>query len=289
MKIPVSKYHGCGNDFLLIPEEIVAGWSEEERKELIVTLCDRHTGIGADGMIFPTREPFEMIYYNQDGSRADTCGNGIRCLACWLVDHQYTDQSILQIQTLAGERTIEILSRHPFICRVCMGKPEFDSEKNGIQGSLSLWNTPVLTEAGEYVLNSFYMNTIHTVVFVQEDPFDPRWAVPGSAICHHPLFTKQTNVNFVQVLDSSHIKAATWERGCGMTLACGTGMCASVVAACRQKKTGNQVHVQMKKGTLDIEIQDDGTVFMSGPAARILEGEADYEKTGRHLAAAVQD
>lgn len=277
MKLHVSKYHGCGNDFILIAPKEVEGWSEPEIAQLAESVCDRHTGIGADGLIVARTDPFFMEYYNADGSRADMCGNGIRCLSAFYLDHHDTDQDVFDIETLAGTKTITVKSRDPYLCQVMMGQPDFDPKK--IQAALDtpIWKQKIETSLGPVEICSFYMGTIHTVVFVP-DPFDEKWEALGKELCHHPLFQNQTNVNFVEVLDDHHLKAATYERGCGMTLACGTGMCASAVTAYKQNKTGSKVNVLMKKGFLDIEITDQG-VLMTGPARKIMEGEYIYEKS----------
>ena len=275
MDIQVSKYHGCGNDFILTDASILNDFSEEQRTDFIVSVCDRHTGIGADGCIFVKEDPLEMIYYNQDGSRADMCGNGIRCFAAYCFDENLVTSGMYEVVTKAGTKTITEISAEPFRVLVGMGKPLWENEKIGVKGDTRIWEYPLETSEGVLTLYSVYMSTIHTVVFV-EDAFDPKWEKVGEEICHHPLFTEQTNVNFVEIRDPDNLKAVTYERGCGMTLACGTGMCASALVASMLRKSRPRVDIEMKKGSLHIDVDHEQRVYLSGPAVRIMKGIYNY-------------
>ncbi len=275
MDIQVSKYHGCGNDFILTDASILNDFSEEQRTDFIVSVCDRHTGIGADGCIFVKEDPLEMIYYNQDGSRADMCGNGIRCFAAYCSDENLVTSGMYEVVTKAGTKTITEISAEPFRVLVGMGKPLWENEKIGVKGDTRIWEYPLETSEGVLTLYSVYMSTIHTVVFV-EDAFDPKWEKVGEEICHHPLFTEQTNVNFVEIRDPDNLKAVTYERGCGMTLACGTGMCASALVASMLRKSRPRVDIEMKKGSLHIDVDHEQRVYLSGPAVRIMKGIYNY-------------
>lgn len=276
MDIQVSKYHGCGNDFIMVDAGLLDLFdTDEKRTDFIVSVCDRHTGIGADGCIFVKQDPLEMIYYNQDGSRADMCGNGIRCFAAYCHDEGLVDGGMYEVETKAGVKTISEISADPFICLVGMGKPIWGNDKIGVKSDTRIWEYPLETSEGILNLYSVYMSTIHTVVFV-EDPFDPKWEKVGKEICHHPLFSEQTNVNFVEVLTPEKLKAATYERGCGMTLACGTGMCSSGLISFMLSKTRPRIDIEMKKGTLHIDVDNEQRVYLSGPAVRILKGIYSY-------------
>lgn len=275
MDIQVSKYHGCGNDFILTDASILNDFSEEQRTDFIVSVCDRHTGIGADGCIFVKEDPLEMIYYNQDGSRADMCGNGIRCFAAYCSDENLVTSGMYEVVTRAGTKTITEISAEPFRVLVGMGKPLWENEKIGVKGDTRIWEYPLETSEGVLTIYSVYMSTIHTVVFV-EDAFDPKWEKVGEEICHHPLFTEQTNVNFVEIRDPDNLKAVTYERGCGMTLACGTGMCASALVASMLRKSPPRVDIEMKKGSLHIDVDHEQRVYLSGPAVRIMKGIYNY-------------
>lgn len=270
MKIPFRKYHGCGNDFILVEEEEIY---PEILFDLIVQSCDRHTGIGADGFIVVRKEPLEMIYYNQDGSRAPMCGNGIRCFSQFCLDKGIIHKNEFIVKTLAGDKKIRVLENHNF--QVNMSKPIFD-DLNRIGTSCAIWNYPYTIEDRQYQLYTFFQSTIHTVVFVDELNLE-RMQKDGKIICEDPMFSLQTNVNFVKCIDETHIQIQTYERGCGMTLACGTGACASVVCAHQLGLCKNSVDVILPKGHLKIDIDDNLDVYMTGNAQCIAKGEYLYE------------
>ena len=261
MKIRFRKYHGLGNDFILTRfiENI-------NIQELVQSCCSRHTGIGADGMIFVKEAPLEMVYYNQDGSRAPMCGNGIRCFAAYCFDEGINTDEVVPVQTLAGEKVVHRISTSPFEVCVDMEKPVYDNSLIDVSEDENVWKREVCG-VDTY---SLFMATTHTVVFV-DNAFDEKNIELGRCICHDSLFKKQTNVNFVQVIDDQHITVMTYERGCGITLACGTGACASVVVANKLGLVKNVCEVQLKLGSLKIEVKDH--VYMSGPAKKVCEGE----------------
>ena len=249
--IPITKYHELGNDFIITRYSYV---ENEDIVSFIRSVCDRHTGIGADGAIFVKTNPLEMVYYNQDGSRAPMCGNGIRCFAKYCFDENIDRSEKLVVQTLAGKKVVYRQSEDPFLVRVDMGYAEEYKDKWPIQ-------------IGPHTCYSGFVSTVHTVLF---EPWDQ---TVGHDICHDPNYPEQTNVNFVQIQDPTHLSIRTYERGCGPTLACGTGVCASVYTAYTLGKCANSVDVQLIKGQLHIDIDPDGRIFMTGPAQKILEGE----------------
>lgn len=261
--VPCSKYHGCGNDFLLVKEADVA---DLDLHRLITQSCDRHTGIGADGFIIVRQDPLEMVYYNQDGSRAPMCGNGIRCFAAFCQDEGIVTGNTFDVKTLAGIRTIKVTA--PGMYEVCMGQPLYDPELIGTPFCISHY------KLGSHEISSFFMNTVHTVLY-SSNAFGPIENI-GREICTSPLFSQQTNVNFVQVMDRGHIRVQTYERGCGVTLACGTGVCASVVQAHADGLTDTDVEVELVRGTLHVKLNDD-QVYLRGPACRIMKGAYAYD------------
>lgn len=273
--ISLAKYHGCGNDFILLREEEADRIAKEDFSHFIQSVCDRHTGIGADGLIVARTHPFFMEYYNQDGSIAPMCGNGIRCLSCFLRDEGLLDtlqDGLLPINTLAGLKTVEILQEDPFLVRVNMGQANFDPKAIEALSDRPIWKQEVETSAGPKTIYSFFMSTVHTVLF--DDQAMEDITQKGEALCFHPLFTKQTNVNFVNVLDPNHIQVQTYERGCGVTLACGTGVCASALVCYLEGLCGPSIDVELKRGTLHIDIDENQVVYMTGPAQKICS--ADY-------------
>lgn len=266
--LKVAKYHGCGNDFLILREKEAAGYQLDR---LIPAICDRHTGIGADGFILVRESPLTMLFYNCDGSRAPMCGNGIRCFAKFCLDEGIVDADRFDVQTLAGVKTVTVVDREPFFARVAMGKADFSPQAIGVDRSGPALGMAVLAQGQPVVVDSFFLSTVHTVWFV-DDPEDPETQRLAGAICESPVYREKTNVNMVQVLDPKTIRMRTWERGVGMTLACGTGACAAAVDAHRLGKCENQVEVLLPKGRLTIQIEEDGSVWMSGPARRIIKG-----------------
>lgn len=269
--IPVAKYHGLGNDFILLREQVAD--SIADLTDFVIKVCDRHTGIGADGLIVAKQNPFFMEYYNQDGSRAPMCGNGIRALTCFLYDEGLLEDSLVRIDTLAGLKTVEILSYDPFTVRVNMGGPIDDPAAIHVPAQKPVRAYELTDPNGKTLakIDSFFMSTVHTVVFPDFDAMG-KIEQAGRTICEHPFFEEQTNVNFVNCIDPSHIEVQTYERGCGVTLACGTGACASALAAYRRGLCESNVEVRLKRGSLRIEIEPDETVYMSGPAKKILSG-----------------
>ena len=215
--------HGCGNDFCVVEYDATKDYSHLAR-----ILCERRTGVGADGLIVVKTNPLEMIFYNQDGTRASMCGNGIRCFARYVYEKRLVDKNQFECLTLAGVMKIHITSISPFLCRVDMGKPSFTNHMICVSDEINSFGRLLRIDDYHLTIYSFFMGTIHTVLFV--DSLDSEVLKKASSICTHRLFRKQTNVNFVHLIDESHIEIKTYERGVGWTLACGTGACASVVA-----------------------------------------------------------
>ena len=269
--LPASKYHGCGNDFIILREEDAAGY---DLKTLIPAVCDRHTGLGADGFILVRTCPLTMIFYNCDGSRAPMCGNGIRCFAKFCLDEGLADGECLAVETLAGPKMVTVASRDPFLAQVAMGKADFSPESIGVEHSGPALDFPVPVEGKKILVDSFFMSTVHTVWFVK-DPEDSQTQRIAGLICESPLYREKTNVNMVRVLNRHTIQMRTWERGVGMTLACGTGACAAALDAYRRGYCENEVEIRLPKGRLTVQIDRDGSVWMSGPAKRI--GKGEYE------------
>lgn len=274
--ITFSKYHGCGNNFVIIKEsELQAKVQPGSYPELAQKVCDVNTGVGADGMIVVRTEPaLEMVFFNCDGSRAPMCGNGIRCFAHFCREEGIASGSSYPVKTLAGDMIVDVTCDEPFRVRINMGKPVFS--RKAINADIECEDYMdldlALQDGSDISVSSFFMGTIHTVVFVEnfEDIDVPRI---GEEICNHRFFREKTNVNFVKVIDDATMEVQTYERGVGMTLACGTGACASVVAAGIKGLCGSRADVILKLGTLNIEVAEDGNVYMEGPSEKILDGQ----------------
>ncbi len=280
-----SKYHGCGNNFIMIRESELAAngiiegkdsalW-EKEYPGLAQKVCDINTGVGADGLIIVREEPeLEMVFYNMDGSRAPMCGNGIRCFAYFCLNEGIKSEKSYVVKTLAGDMVVNVTCEEPFMAQIDMGKPIFDPASIAVKsdGKDFLAQELTISDGSKWTVNSLFMGTVHTVVFVDDyDSFDIEYV--GKELCEHPTYTEKTNVNFVKVIDENTVRMKTYERGVGMTLACGTGACAAAVVANMQGLCKSPIEVILQLGSLNIELKDDGSVFMEGPSVKIAEGE----------------
>ena len=292
--IKITKMHGCGNDFVFIDydEYIKTGKTLEE---LSKQLCDRHFGVGGDGLIIPVPysgddADIEWHYYNSDGTSAQMCGNGMRCFARYVYDKGLVNKKSFAVKTLAGIKKPEILDNG--LIKVNMGKPILEDEKIPfrISSPRPLGEGAVAGEvmsrenAGEdkiegykitiqdqtFKINPVSMGNPHCVIFTDKTPLEMAKKY-GPELEKHPYFPQKTNVEFVKVISKNEIEMAVYERGCGITLACGTGACASVVASVLNNLTGNNVKVNLPGGVVNIEWQGskDNTehdIFLIGPA-----------------------
>ena len=284
-----TKMHGLGNDFVMLsgPEAIPAGVSPQL---LAATLCDRHFGIGADGLIYPDQASspeqgdIKFVYINSDGSMAEMCGNGIRCFALYVQDQGLIKTDAFTAETLAGPIKPRINADRTVT--VDMGAPILEAERipfvsgNGIGPADTVREYPLSVLDQKVAITTVSMGNPHCLVF--EPGLDP--AVYGPALEKHPGFPAKTNVEFIEVLDRNRMKVVVWERGCGFTLACGTGACASAVAGQLLGKTDQKVTVELPGGNLDIEWNGETTapVFMTGPAEYAFTG--TFELTPEKLA-----
>jgi diaminopimelate epimerase len=268
------KYHGLGNDFIIInniESKTALGGDAAEK------LCHRRFGIGADGVILVQQSveaDVRMVMYNSDGSRPEMCGNGIRCFAKFVYDKGIVKKSSIAVETDAGIMNIEIKAEGN-IARtaiVNMGQPDFSAAKIPVTIQESeVINHEIDIEGKKFKITSMRMGVPHTVVFV--DSLEDETVVRlGSIIENSEYFPQKTNVNFVKVLDRENIILRTWERGAGYTYACGTGACASVAAGIVNNLTQEKVKVQLRGGDLVIHWKDRADIYMEGPATEVFEG-----------------
>ena len=275
-----TKMHGCGNDYIYIN-----GFDEhvkpEEKPELARRFSDRHFGIGGDGVIFinPSKEAdFEMEMYNADGSRAEMCGNGIRCVGKYVYDKGMTDKTDISVISFGKVRylKLEVEDKKVSTVRVNMGAPELSADKIPVISE----NEQVIDENIEvngqiYKMTCVSMGNPHAVVFV-EDVSDLVLEEIGPLFENHERFPRRINTEFVQVIDEKHVKMRVWERGTGETLACGTGCCATAVACVLNGLTLDQVTVELSGGELKIEWdRKENLIYMTGPAQTVFEGERE--------------
>ena len=263
MNIRITKMHGCGNDFVFMDYEEYLK-TRMSFEELSKKLCDRHFGIGADGLIIPipyegTDADIEWRYYNSDGTTAQMCGNGMRCFAKYVYDKGLVNKKSFSVKTLAGIKKPEILDNG--LIKVNMGKPVLDENKIPFNGERKIEN---------FTINPVSMGNPHCVIFTEEKPLDLAEKY-GPKLEQHKYFPEKTNVEFVKIISKNEIEMAVYERGCGITLACGTGACASVVASVLNNLTENNVRVNLPGGAVNVEWQGSKTdtshdIFLIGPA-----------------------
>jgi diaminopimelate epimerase len=278
-EIPFGKYHGTGNDFVMIPD--VDGRIDLDA-ELIAAICDRHVGVGADGLIRVAAPDvdgadFFMDYYNADGKPAQMCGNGIRCLSKLVFERGLTDQRELTISTRAGLKYVSLHVQDGAVGSVTvnMGSPGLKRGDLPMQGDpgATFETEPVAVNGHSFKGTAVSMGNPHLVLFVDADPSTLDVAKLGSQLEWDERFPEGTNVEFVEVADPG-LRVRVWERGVGETLACGTGACASLVAAHLAGFVPPRADVRFPGGILDIEWrrEDDDRVFMTGAVERTFEG-----------------
>ena len=275
--VKFEKYQGLGNDFIIVNEKELIEKGIPDYNEFAALVCDRHFGVGADGLLilkYVASMPF-MFYYNSDGSQAPMCGNGIRCFAHYIKNNNIVEEDTFVVKVLPGDLTIETHQEEDgdFWAKVNMGKPIFTVNNIIKTDKEEFINEKITVNNQEIEISYIFMGTDHTVVFV-EDLTNINVVELGSAIENYTeLFPKKTNVNFVQVKDRKNIEIITWERGAGLTLACGTGATASAVVANYLGFVENEVNVKVPGGELVIEANGkDNDAFMTGPSEKIAEG-----------------
>ena len=272
-----TKMHGLGNDFIMV--NALDGEVVEELGDLsraATKLCRRQFSIGADGLILilpSDSADYRMRIFNPDGSEAEMCGNGIRCFAKYLLDKGVTAKKSITVETLAGIMKPAILDGG--MVRVDMGEPVLDRKKIGMLGpDTKVVDEPLELEGKEVRITAVSMGNPHAVVFV--DTFNFSIEDLGREIERHEKFPNRTNVEFVQPVNDKELDMCVWERGAGVTLACGTGACAAAVAAALNDKAGRDVTVHLLGGDLRIEWKEgDNHVYMTGPAETVFEGVID--------------
>ncbi|MDD3656243.1 MAG: diaminopimelate epimerase [Atribacterota bacterium] len=282
MEVSFIKMHGIGNDFIImdfysraLPEGLNFG-------EVAKKLCDRHFGIGADGLIviLPSEiYDLRMRIFNSDGSEAQMCGNGIRCFAKFAYENTLTRKNKFSVETLAGEIIPELIFDEQKTgtvkgVRVDMGKPHLMKKDIPMIGNpdRQVINETISLENGQYFrVSCVSMGNPHCIIFTEDVEIFPVTEI-GPVMENHHLFPEKTNVEFVQPLNDHEIKLRVWERGVGETMACGTGASAAVVAGVLNKRIKNRAVVYLKGGNLKIEWTNDEHVYMTGPAEAVFSG-----------------
>ena len=277
-----TKMTGLGNDYIYI--NCTDGLKLKNIPEFTKKLSDRHMGVGADGLILIDKSSnpdsdFKMRIFNSDGSEAEMCGNGIRCVAKFIHDNNLSSKDKLAIETLAGIKKVKLIEEDG-VCNeaiVDMGEPIFQDTNipydvyEAFNKDLDL---DVFGKRMRFTVVS--MGNPHAVTFVEDvDKVDIEKY--GPAIENNPIFPNRTNVEFVQIIDKNNIKIRVWERGVGETCACGTGACAATVASGLNGYTDENVTVALPGGKLIVEWGKDNHIYMQGPATKVFEGRIVYD------------
>ncbi len=269
--------HGLGNDYVYV--SLFDQSLREDPARLAIKVADRHFGIGGDGLILimpSERADARMRMFNADGSEGEMCGNGVRCVAKFVHDHGISHKNPITIETGRGVLTLalEIADGKVDRVKVDMGAPILDAAKipTALSGAPPL-DAPLVVGGQQFAVTAVSMGNPHAVIYVADVAAAPLEQV-GPLIEHHPAFPRRVNVHFVQVLAPGEVRMRTWERGSGVTLACGTGACAVCVAGVLTSRTERVLLAHLPGGDLLLEWPDDNdSVFMTGPAAEVFDGE----------------
>ena len=272
-----TKMHGIGNDYVYID---CTASCPDNLEDLARRMSDRHTGIGGDGLvlILPSEiADFKMRIFNAVGSEARMCGNASRCIGKYVYDRGLTDRENITLETLSGVKYLSLALGNDGKVEsvtVDMGEPEFIPELIPVLADRNL-AIPAEADGGEMMeINAVSTGNPHGVVFVDDlDAFGDRVLTAGPALENHPMWPDRANIEFTQVISPSEIKMRVWERGSGETMACGTGACATAVAAAVTGRAGREVTVHLRGGDLKIRWDEaSNRVFMTGPATIVFDG-----------------
>lgn len=284
MKINFTKMHGCGNDYIYVDMFHTPAFDFEKAA---IALSDRHFGIGGDGIILvcpSDHADAKMRIFNADGSEGMMCGNGIRCVGKYVYDSGIARKNQLQIDSLSGVKILDmtIQDGKAVAARVDMGPAILIPHEIPVNlpGETAI-NVPINVDGTEYRMTCVSMGNPHAVIFIDHDPMELELEKIGPSFEHHSLFPQRVNTEFVQVIDSHTLKMRVWERGSGETWACGTGTCASAVAAVLNGycPKDEDILVHLRGGDLTIRYTDQ-TVYMTGPASTAFTGTVDLADYG---------
>ena len=278
--IKFTKMQGLGNDYVYMD---AINQHIENESSLAKFVSNRHFGIGSDGLILICKSDvadFKMKMFNSDGSEAEMCGNGIRCVGKFIYDKKFTDKTTLSIETLAGIKILELNTKDGKVqtVKVDMGVPILEAKKIPVvSNETPVRNLMLKAEAKEFRFTCVSMGNPHAITVVEKvDEFDVEKY--GKVLEIDKAFPKKSNIEFIEIIDENNIKMRVWERGTGETLACGTGACASAVACNLNGLTKRNVNVELLGGKLEIEWnKENNHIYMTGPAVTVFEGELNEE------------
>ena len=282
--IKFTKMHGLGNDYVYID---AINQKIENESSLAKFVSNRHFGIGSDGLILICKSDiadFQMRMFNSDGSEAEMCGNGIRCVGKFVYDKGLTNKENITVETLAGIKTLVMTAKNGKIetARVDMGEPILEPEKIPvISNENPVKNLRLEEEGRNFTFTCVSMGNPHAVTFIEEDVNKFDICKYGVKLEVNKAFPKKANIEFINVIDDKTLNMRVWERGAGETLACGTGACATAVACNLNGLTDRKVNIELLGGTLNIEWNEtDNHIYMTGPAVTVFDGEL-YEEAIR--------
>lgn len=280
-----TKMHGCGNDYIYVD---LFTESVKDQSAAAIKLSDRHFGVGGDGVIYiqkGTNADFEMVMYNADGSRGAMCGNGIRCVARYVYDKGYTDKTEFTIESMGKVKYITLTlyeSGAVSLIKVDMGAPILSAAEIPVLSDESpIVNKEILCGGTVFNMTCVSMGNPHAVMFIDKSPRDFEVEKYGPLFENSPMFPDRVNAEFAHVIGRNEIEMRVWERGSGETLACGTGTCATAVAAILNGVADNEITVHLLGGDLKISWSGNeaDSVFMTGPAEYAFTGEVDYDQS----------
>lgn len=260
----LTKYHAAGNDFIVGEYQVDIDYSV-----LATKLCNRHLGIGADGLIIIKEDPLSLVIYNNDGTLANIYSNGMLCAAKYVSDNN-NDKKTFFIEFDGQQVEVEITKKTPFSARINLGKVEFSSEYTKVASTINpFFNQQILTVQGPIHIDTVYIGTVHTIVWVStlEKALESELA---KEICNNPIFIERTLVNFVKVIDNNNILVRTYDKLQGWILSCGTGAAAAYIVGKIKGKTDENVRVHLEYGRLDFFMQEENIV-MEGTATKIAD------------------
>lgn len=272
------KMHGIGNDYVFVDcfEETIT----EELSDLSRRISDRHFGVGSDGLILiepSEKAPVRMRMFNSDGTEAEMCGNGLRCVAKYVFDQKKVEDTTFPIETGAGILTVEVTPGPDGLIekvRINMGQPRLRRNEIPMTGEpdANAIGETIEINGRRFQFTAVSMGNPHCVIFIDDDVNEFDLTLYGPQLEEHPLFPDRTNVEFVNRVNEGELIQRTWERGAGETLACGTGASAVCVAGSLLKLTDRKVLIHLRGGDLELEWAEDGSVFKTGPATEVFRG-----------------
>lgn len=278
-----TKMHGCGNDYIYVD---LFTETVKNKSDAAIKLSDRHFGVGGDGVIYiqkGTNADFEMVMYNADGSRGAMCGNGIRCVARYVYDKGYTDKTEFTIESMGKVKYITLTldeNGAVSLIKVDMGAPILSAAEIPVLSEESpVINKEITVGGRDFNMTCVSMGNPHAVMFIDESPRGFEVEKYGPLFENSPMFPDRVNAEFAHVIGRNEIEMRVWERGSGETLACGTGTCATAVAAILNGIADNELTVHLLGGDLKISWSGNeaDSVFMTGPAEYAFTGEVDYD------------